>query len=103
MILHMIILGPKQLGNDIDVYLRTLIKDLNILLEEGVDVDDAYSGENVKMHSILFCTINDLLTYGNLSRYNVKGHKVCPTYEVNTCSHQIKNEKRLFTSGIKIL
>ncbi|GAU37881.1 hypothetical protein TSUD_395650 [Trifolium subterraneum] len=50
--LSMMISGPRQLGNDIDVYLSPLIEDLRMLWEEGVDVLDAYSNENFKMRAI---------------------------------------------------
>jgi len=36
----MMIAGPRQSGNDIDVYLTPLIEDLKKLWEEGVDVWD---------------------------------------------------------------
>ena len=42
MILTLLISGPKQPGNDIDVYLASLIDDLKKLWEVGVDVYDAY-------------------------------------------------------------
>jgi hypothetical protein len=41
--LSMMISGPKQPGNDIDVYLSPLIEDLRMLWEEGVHVFDAHS------------------------------------------------------------
>ncbi|XP_058776657.1 uncharacterized protein LOC131650977 [Vicia villosa] len=65
--LSMMISGPKQPGNDIDVYLSPLIDDLKVLWEEGVDVFDAHSGEQFNMRAMLFCTINDFPAYGNLS------------------------------------
>jgi len=40
--LSMMILGPRQSGNDIDVYLAPLIEDLRLLWDEGVEVFDAY-------------------------------------------------------------
>ena len=58
-LLSMMISGPRQPGNDIDVYLSPLIDDLRLLWNEGVEVDDAYSGEKFKMRAMLFCTIND--------------------------------------------
>ena len=76
MMLSMMISGPKQPGNDIDVYLSPLIEDLRLLWEEGVNFDDAYIGDNFKLRAMLFCTINDFHAYINLSGYNVKGHKV---------------------------
>ncbi|CAJ2651882.1 unnamed protein product [Trifolium pratense] len=65
--LSMMISGPRQPGNYIDVYLSPLIDDLRVLWEEGVDVFDAYSGEQFNMRAMLFCTINDFPAYGNLS------------------------------------
>jgi len=46
MVLSMRISGPKQSGDDIDVYLNPLIKDLKLLWNEGVDVFDAFKNES---------------------------------------------------------
>jgi len=43
------------------------------------------------MHAMLFYTINDFLTYGNLSGYSVKGHKACPICEEDIASQQLKH------------
>lgn len=85
--------ASKQPGNDIDFYLTSLIEDLRILWEEGVDVDDVYACDNFKLCAMLFCTTYEFTTYSNLSRYNVKGHKACPICEDDTCFHQLKNKK----------
>jgi len=42
------------------------------------------------MCAMLFCTINDFPTYGNLLGYHVKGHKACPTFEENITTHELK-------------
>jgi len=97
--LSMMILGPYQPGNDIDVYLSPLIDDLRLLWEEGVDVLDAYSGEHFNMRAMLFCTINNFPAYGNLSGYTVKGHKVCPICEDKTCYHQLKHGSKTVYLG----
>ena len=55
----MLISGPKQPENDIDVYLQPLIEDLKELWEEGVDVFDSFMKEVFKMRAMIFCTIND--------------------------------------------
>ncbi|XP_020203464.1 uncharacterized protein LOC109789016 [Cajanus cajan] len=83
-ILCMMIAGPKQSGNDIDVYLSPLIKDFRILWEEGVDVFDGYRQQSFNLHAMIFCTINDFPAYGNLSGYSVKGHHACPICEKQT-------------------
>jgi len=43
------------------------------------------------MHAMLFCTINDFSTYGNLSGCSVKGHKACPICKEDTASQQLKH------------
>ncbi|XP_028216513.1 uncharacterized protein LOC114398517 [Glycine soja] len=65
--LSMMIPGPRQPGNDIDVYLRPLIDDLRKLWEEGVDVWDANLQHAFKLRAMVFCTINEFPAYGNLS------------------------------------
>jgi len=70
--------GPRQPGNDIDVYLRPLIDDLRKLWEEGVHVWDANLQHSFLLCAMVFCTINDFPAYENLSGYSVKGHHACP-------------------------
>ncbi|XP_056695749.1 uncharacterized protein [Spinacia oleracea] len=80
-ILSMLISGPKQPGNDIDVYLAPLIDDLKLLWEKGVQVFDASRNEMFNLRAMLFCTIQDYPAYGNLSGYTVKGECACPICE----------------------
>nr|GEU92309.1 hypothetical protein [Tanacetum cinerariifolium] len=67
--LSLLIQGPKQPGNDIDIYLKPLIKDMQDLWSKGVKVYDAYKKETFQTRAMIFCTISDSPTYGNLSRY----------------------------------
>ncbi|XP_040872067.1 uncharacterized protein [Glycine max] len=87
MLLSMMIAGPKQPGNDIDVYLAPLIEDLTKLWVDGVEVYDANAKLSFNLRAMLLCTINDFPTYGNLSRYSVKGHHACPIYEKKHLLH----------------
>ena len=41
--LSLLIPGPHQLGNEIDIYLKPLVNELKELWEEGVETYDAYS------------------------------------------------------------
>ena len=84
MMLSMMILGLRQLGIDIDVYLKSLIDDLKLFWEECFDVYGSYCQETFYLRAMLFCTINDFPAYENLSDYNVKGHFACPIYEKKT-------------------
>ncbi|XP_074297100.1 uncharacterized protein LOC141627779 [Silene latifolia] len=81
-LLTLLISGPKQPGNDIDVYLAPLIDDLKLLWNVGVRVLDAASGSHFQMRAMLYCTINDFSAYRNLSGYRLKTDKGCPV-----CGH----------------
>ncbi|XP_058733075.1 uncharacterized protein LOC131604664 [Vicia villosa] len=84
MMLTMLISGPKQPGNDIDIYLVPLIEDLILMWETGVEVYDGFKKELFTLRAMLFGTINDFPAYGNLSGYSVKGKCACPICEDNT-------------------
>ncbi|KAK7244185.1 hypothetical protein RIF29_39003 [Crotalaria pallida] len=90
MMLSMLISGPKQPGNDIDIYLAPLIKDLKELWETGMEVYDGYREENFNLRAMLFGTINDFPAYGNLSGYSIKGQLACPICEESTATTRLK-------------
>ena len=70
--------GPKQSGNDIDVYLRPLIEELLLLWrEEGVRMWDEYKHEDFNLRALLFVTINDWPALSNLSGQSNKGYRAC--------------------------
>ena len=56
MMLTLLISGPKQPGNDIDIF---FIDDLKILWDVGVEVYDAYLKEVFTLKVVLLWTIND--------------------------------------------
>nr|GEW96695.1 hypothetical protein [Tanacetum cinerariifolium] len=70
-------MSPKQPGNDIDVYLASLIDEIKTLWGDGVDVYDACKKETFKLRAMIFCTISDFPAYGNLSGYSTKGKFAC--------------------------
>ncbi|CAL9017311.1 unnamed protein product, partial [Prunus brigantina] len=92
MMLTLLISGPKQPGNDIDVYLEPLIDDLKSLWDGIRGVYDAHNGEYFTLRAALMWTINDFPAYGNLSGCVVKGYKACPICGDDTPSHRA--EKR---------
>jgi len=63
-----LIQGQKQPGNDIDVYLRPLIKELLLWSETGVRVWDEYKQEHFDLRALLFVAINDWAALSNLLR-----------------------------------
>ena len=94
MMLSMMISGPRQPGNDIDVYLSPLTEDLTKLWDEGVLVFDGFRNKTFQMCAMLFCTINDFPTYENLSGYSVKDHRAFPICEEDTSYIQLKHGRK---------
>ena len=99
LMLTLLISGPQQPGNDIDVYLAPLIDDLNILWEKGIEVRDAYRQETFTLRAMLMWTINDFPAYGNLSGYAVKSSIGCPVCMKETSSIRLKNGKKTVYLG----
>lgn len=84
MMLSLIIYGPRQPLTDIDAYLRPLIDELKILWDEDVEVFNGYEKQNFNLRTIIFYSINNFPTYGNLSDYSFQGHKECLICEEKT-------------------
>ena len=60
-----LIQGPKQLGNDIDVYLRPLVDE--ILQLWATPMWDEHKHETFDLRALLFITINDWPDLSNIS------------------------------------
>lgn len=70
--MSLLILGPKALGKDIDVFLQPLTKQLKELWKVGVATYDVESRQIFCLYASLLCTISDLPTYGDLSSQSTK-------------------------------
>ncbi|KAI5324104.1 hypothetical protein L3X38_033177 [Prunus dulcis] len=99
MMLALLIFGPKQLGNDIDVCLEPLIDGLKSLWDGIRGVYDAHIGEYFTLRGVLLWTVNDFPAYGNLSGCVVKGYKACPICGNDTPSHRLKNGHKICYIG----
>ncbi|XP_073119934.1 uncharacterized protein [Henckelia pumila] len=95
----MLISGPKQPGNDIDVYLAPLIDDLKFLWDTGVEAYDAYRQETFSLRAVLLWTINDFPAYGNMSGCIVKGYHACPICGEETYSTRLKHSRKISYTG----
>jgi hypothetical protein len=94
-----IIQGPKQPDNDIDVYLRPLIDELKTLWEkEGLHVWDEEEKETFDLR-VVFITISDWLALGNLSGQTIKGFRACTHYLDDTCIMHLKHSKQVVYFG----
>lgn len=99
MMLSLLISGPRQPGNDIDVYLAPLVDDLKNLWDKGIEVYDAYKQQLFTLKAVLLWTINDFPAYGNLSGCVVKGYYACPICGEDTYSNRLKHGKKNVYTG----
>jgi hypothetical protein len=72
----MLIFGPKQPVNDIDVFLEPLMQDMKKLWEEGVEMMDASLKKKFTLKAIIFVTITDYPGLFSLSG-QIKGKTNC--------------------------
>ena len=56
---------------------------------------DGYQNETFRLCPMLFCSINDFLSYENFSGYSVKGHRACLIYEEDTSYVQLKHGRKI--------
>jgi hypothetical protein len=71
----LVIQGPHQPGNNIDVYLQAVVDELMEMWTSKVKVWDEYKKEHFYLKALLFITISDLLGLGCLSGQVMKGYK----------------------------
>jgi hypothetical protein len=64
----LVIQGPKQPGNDIDMYLRPLVDELlQLWAKLGVRVWNEHKQEEFDLRALLFITTNDWPALSNIS------------------------------------
>ena len=96
-----LIQGPKQPGNKIDVYLRPLVEELLQLWNgTGVRAWDEHMGEEFDLKALLFVTINDWPALSNLSGQTNKGYRTCTHCLDDTDSIIWLTVRRMFTWDI---
>ncbi|XP_074359107.1 uncharacterized protein LOC141698318 [Apium graveolens] len=100
MMLTILVSGPHEPANDIDVYLQPLIDDLKKLWEEvEPNVYDAYTKSYFTLKAILLWTINDFPAYGNLSGCVNKGYMCCPVCVDDTVAKYLSHRRKMCYQG----
>jgi hypothetical protein len=100
MMLTILVSGPKQPGDCIDVYLRPLVDDMKILLKPDVPkVWDEYKHEECIMHAMLFTTFNDNLAHRNLSSQSKRKGAACPHYLEDTYAVWLRHSNKYVFMG----
>src|ERR1041385_5690953 len=91
----MIIPGPKQPGNDIDIYFQLLVNELKELwATPGVRCYDAYKRKFFNLRVVMLHTIQDMPALGNTSRQKTKGKVGCVTCMDRTASRYVTNSHK---------
>lgn len=75
LMMSLLILGPKALKNNVDIFLCLLVDKLRELYENRIYTHDTYNSQ-IFMHEIFVWTINNFSTYVNLFVRSTKG-KIC--------------------------
>src|ERR1044072_2051497 len=78
MFLTLVIPGPDNPKEKIDVYLQPLIDELKVLWNEGVMTYDISRKQNFNMKAALMWTVNDFPAYGMLSGSSTAAKLACP-------------------------
>ena len=100
LMLTILVSGPHEPGNNLDVYLQPLIDDLKKLWEEGEpNVYDAYTKSNFTLKAVLMWTVNDFPAYGNLSDCINKGYIGCPICGDQTAAKYLSNSRKMCYQG----
>jgi hypothetical protein len=100
MMLTVLVSGPNQPSDRIDVYLRPLVDDLKILWNPGVlEVWEEYKREEFTMHAMLFSTINDNPTHPNLSGKSKRKGAAFPHCLEDTCAVWLIHSKNTYLWG----
>ena len=78
MFLSIIVTGPRNPKEKLDVFLQPLIAELKHLWEVGVQTYDVSSKQNFQMRVALMWTISDFPAYSMLSGWSTAGKLACP-------------------------
>ncbi|GJS02102.1 hypothetical protein Tco_0318610 [Tanacetum coccineum] len=90
MFLTIIVPGPKNPKQRIDVFLQPFIKELTTLWK-GVPTYDISKERNFTMRAALLWTINDFSAYGMLSGWSTARKKACPYCMENSKAFSLSN------------
>ena len=94
--MSMIIQGPKQPGNDIDIYFQLLVEEvLTVWIDApAVKCYDAYKKEIFDLHAMLVHIVQDMPALGNTSGQKTKGDVGCVTCMDRTASRRLPNSHK---------
>lgn len=89
--LSLLIPGPKNPKNNLDVYMQPLIDELKHLWSVGSLTYDISKKQNFNLRAALLWTISDFPAYSMLSGWNTFGKKACPYCMDNSKAFWLKH------------
>ncbi|XP_049374826.1 uncharacterized protein LOC125839892 [Solanum verrucosum] len=95
MFLSVIVPGPKNPKQKIDVFLQPLIEELKKLWEVGVQTYDVSSKNNFQMQVALMWTISDFPAYSMLSGWSTAGKLACPYCMKDSDAFSLSNGRKV--------
>ncbi|KAL9667674.1 hypothetical protein QQ045_002038 [Rhodiola kirilowii] len=93
--LTIMIPGPHNPKKGIDIYLRPLLDDLQLLWNDGVPTYDAFRKQNFNMRAALMWTVSDFPAYGMLSGWSTQGRLGCPYCMEETKSFFLQHGRKV--------
>ncbi|XP_056864346.1 uncharacterized protein LOC108851199 [Raphanus sativus] len=102
MILSMVIPGKHMPGNDIDVYLQPLIKELKELWSDGIETLDASTKQTFEMRAALTWTVSDFPGFGNLSGWNTYTASACPSCNYDGIGQRLRHGEKIVSLAIVV-
>ena len=90
--MSMLIEGPKQPGNDINLYLGLLKEELDTLWKTPANTWDAAEKEYFPMRAALLTTVHDYLSYGYVAGQVVHGFSGCVRCMDDTTYRQLDRD-----------
>ncbi|VVA26864.1 PREDICTED: LOC109704191 isoform [Prunus dulcis] len=97
--MSLLIPGKKGPGQDIDVYMRPLIDELQDLWGIGVETYDISKKQNFQMRAAIMWTINDYPAYAYMSGWSTQGKLACPCCGSNTSHLNLHHGSKQFYMG----
>ncbi|XP_050222348.1 uncharacterized protein LOC126672441 [Mercurialis annua] len=95
MFLTILVPGPRNPKNTMDIFLQPLIAELNQLWESGIRTYDIHKRQNFQMKAALMWTINDFPAYSMMSGWSTSGRLACPHFMEDTDAFTLnKNGKQ---------
>ncbi|KAL1210230.1 hypothetical protein V5N11_021813 [Cardamine amara subsp. amara] len=92
--LTILVPGPNHPRRALDVFLKPLISELQMLWYEGVRVYDVSLKNNFTMRAVLMWTISDFPAYGMLSGWTTHGRLSCPHCQDNSDAFWLQNGRK---------